>query len=122
MLGLVNLPEAQIAFVDTPGLHREAGRALNRAMNRTAAAAALDADLVLFVVEALRFGDEDQHGAQSRRGAGRPVIAVVNKVDKVMPRDRLLPYLPQLSQRHAFAEIVPVSALDRATTSSDCAR
>src|SRR5690606_34650224 len=48
VLGLVNLPTAQIAFVDTPGLHREQGRALNRAMNRAAAAAALDADLVLF--------------------------------------------------------------------------
>jgi GTP-binding protein Era len=112
VLGLVNLPQAQIAFVDTPGLHRDAGRALNQSMNRTAAAAALDADLVLFVVEALRFGDEDQMALNRAAESGRPVIAVVNKVDKVVPRDRLLPYLAQLSQSHTFAEMLPVSALN----------
>ncbi len=111
VLGLVNVPGAQIAFVDTPGLHRQEGRALNRAMNRTAAAAAMDADLILFVVEALRFGDEDELALERARAAGRPVIAVVNKVDRAQPRDRLLPYLAQLGTRHDFAEIVPLSAL-----------
>lgn len=110
VLGLVNLPEAQIAFVDTPGLHRQAGRALNRAMNRAAAAAALDADVIVFVVEALRFGDEDEMALQRASDAGRPIIAVVNKVDTVKPRERLLPFLAQLATRHEFAEIVPVSA------------
>jgi GTP-binding protein Era len=114
VLGLVNLPGAQIAFVDTPGLHRREGRALNRAMNRTAAAAAMDADLVLFVVEALRFNDEDELALGRARAAGRPVIAVVNKVDKVRPRQKLLPYLAGLAKHHDFAEVVPVSALDAA--------
>jgi len=112
VLGLVNLEGAQIAFVDTPGLHRQAGRALNRAMNRAAAAAALDADLIVFVTEALRFGDEDELALQRARDAGRPIIAVVNKVDTVQPRGKLLPYLAQLASRYAFAEIVPVSALE----------
>ena len=112
VLGLVNLPEAQIAFVDTPGLHRQEGRALNRAMNRTAAAAALDADLILLVVEALRFGDEDRMALTRAREASRPVIAVINKVDKVQPRDLLLPFIAVLRNEFAFAEVVPVSALD----------
>jgi GTPase len=112
VLGLVNLPGAQIAFVDTPGLHREGGRALNRAMNRTAAAAAMDADLLLFVVEALRFGEEDRIALQRAADAGRPVIAVVNKVDRAQPREKLLPFLQELSGRHDFVEIVPVSAHD----------
>jgi len=112
VLGLVNLPDAQIAFVDTPGLHRQEGRALNRAMNRTAAAAAVDADLVLFVVEALRFGEEDLLALTRAKESGRPVIAIVNKVDTVHPRDRLLPFLARLAQNHAFTEIIPVSALD----------
>lgn len=116
VLGLVNLPEAQVAFVDTPGLHRLQGRALNRAMNRTAAAAALDADLIVFVVEALRFNDEDEMALVRAREARRPIIAVVNKVDTVVPRERLLPYLAQLSARQEFAEIVPVSALDSRDT------
>jgi GTP-binding protein Era len=112
VLGLVNLPEAQIAFVDTPGLHRQEGRALNRAMNRAAAAAALDADVIVYMVEALRFGDEDELALQRAREANRPIVAVVNKVDTVKPRDKLLPFLAQLAQRHAFADIVPVSALE----------
>ncbi|HXC59096.1 MAG TPA: GTPase Era [Steroidobacteraceae bacterium] len=112
VLGLVNLPEAQIAFVDTPGLHRQQGRALNRAMNRTAAAAALDADVVVLVIEALRFGDEDELALSRARESGRPVIAVVNKIDTVKQRERLLPFLAELSQRHAFTEVIPLSARD----------
>jgi GTP-binding protein Era len=114
VLGLVNLPDAQIAFVDTPGLHRQESRALNRAMNRTAASAALDADLVLFVVEALRFGEEDILALTRAKESGRPVIAIVNKVDTVHPRDRLFPFLARLGESHAFTDIIPVSALDAA--------
>jgi GTPase len=112
VLGLVNLPDAQIAFVDTPGLHRQEGRALNRAMNRTAAAAALDADLVVFVVEALRFGEEDRMALARASESGRPIVAVVNKVDQVVPRERLLPFLAQLAKEHDFAAVMPMSALD----------
>lgn len=111
VIGLVNRPDAQIAFVDTPGLHRMEGRALNRAMNRAAAAAAMDADLILFVVEALRFGDEDELALERARAASRPVIAVVNKVDRANPREKLLPYLAQLATRHDFVEVVPLSAV-----------
>ncbi|MEO8309242.1 MAG: GTPase Era [Pseudomonadota bacterium] len=112
VLGLVNLPDAQIAFVDTPGLHRLEGRALNRAMNRTAATAALDADLILLVVEAMRFGDEDRMALTRATEASRPIVAVINKVDLVYPRDLLLPFIAQVSKEHAFAEVIPVSALD----------
>jgi GTPase len=112
VLGLVNLPHAQIAFVDTPGLHHQQSRALNRAMNRTAAAAALDADVVLLVVEAVRFGSEDELALTRARESGRPVIAVVNKIDALKQRDRLLPFLDELSKRHEFTEIIPVSARD----------
>jgi GTP-binding protein Era len=111
ILGVVTLPGAQIAFVDTPGLHVEAGRALNKAMNRTAAAALEDADLVVQVLEALRWTSEDELALERIVRAGRPVIAAVNKIDRVRPRERLLPYLAELAQRHAFLAIVPVSAL-----------
>ncbi|MGH8142407.1 MAG: GTPase Era [Steroidobacteraceae bacterium] len=114
LIGLVNLPDAQIAFVDTPGLHLGPRRGLNRAMNRTAAAAVGDGDLVLFMVEALKWTEEDELALRRVRAAARPVIAVVNKVDRVNPRSRLLPYLAQLGARHVFAEIVPISAHRRA--------
>src|SRR4051812_7459431 len=107
VLGLVNLPQAQIAFVDTPGLHERGVRALNRAMNRTAAAAALDADLIVYVVEALRFPAEDELALARAKDAGRPIIAVVNKVDRVKEKDRLLPFLAQLGTRHDFVALVP---------------
>jgi GTP-binding protein Era len=111
VIGLVNLPTAQIAFVDTPGLHHHGSRALNRAMNRTAAAAAVDADLVVFVVEALRFTDEDELALRRAKESGHPILAVINKVDRVPQKDLLLPFIAELSARHEFAGVVPLSAL-----------
>jgi GTP-binding protein Era len=110
VIGLLQLPEAQIAFVDTPGLHRGPRRALNRSMNRAAAAAVGEADLVLFVVEARQWTDEDELALARIRQTERAVVAVVNKVDRVRPRERLLPYLAELASRHEFRAIVPVSA------------
>ena len=111
IIGLVQLPHAQIAFVDTPGLHSQAKRALNKAMNRTAAAALDEADLVVLVVEALVWNAEDELVLQRIARAGRPVLVAVNKVDRVKPRERLLPYLAELGARHEFLALVPVSAL-----------
>ncbi|HVY81719.1 MAG TPA: GTPase Era [Steroidobacteraceae bacterium] len=111
ILGIVNSPAAQIAFVDTPGLHRGEKRALNRAMNRAAASALEDADLVVLVVEALRWTPEDGLVLERIVKSRRPAMAVVNKVDGVRPKAKLLPYLAELGARHAFLEIVPVSAL-----------
>ncbi len=110
LIGLVNLPEAQIAFVDTPGLHHGPRRALNRAMNRTAAAAVGDSDLILFIIEALRWTDEDDLALARIAESGKPVVAVINKVDRVHPRERLLPFLGQVAERHAFRALVPISA------------
>ena len=111
ILGLVQLPNAQIAFVDTPGLHSQAKRALNKAMNRTAAAALSDADLVVLVVEALVWNAEDELVLKRIARAERPVLVAVNKVDRAKPRERLLPYLADLDRRHGFLALVPISAL-----------
>ncbi|HTU68501.1 MAG TPA: GTPase Era [Steroidobacteraceae bacterium] len=110
ILGVLNRPNLQVAFVDTPGLHLGERRALNRAMNRTAAAALADADLVVFVVEALRFGEEDEAVLQRIRDAGRESIVVINKVDKVAQKDKLLPFTAELAAKHGFLDVVPVSA------------
>lgn len=103
----------QIIFVDTPGLHRNAGKAMNRMMNRTAASALADADLVLFVVEAGRWTEEDDDVLKRVRSAGLPAIALLNKIDEVHPKDKLLQAIDELSQRHSFVEIVPISARKR---------
>jgi len=111
VLGVLNLEQAQIALVDTPGLHRGPHRALNRVMNRTASAALHDADVNVLVLEARKWTAEDEMVLQRIREGGRPVLAAVNKIDRVRPRERLLPFLAELAGRCSFAEIVPVSAL-----------
>ncbi|HPF26317.1 MAG TPA: GTPase Era [Steroidobacteraceae bacterium] len=110
VLGLLNGPDYQIAFVDTPGLHLGAKRALNRAMNRTAAAALVDADLLVFVAEATRFTDEDAMALERVKASGLPTLAVVSKIDRMKRRDLLLPFIAELATRHEFAEILPLSA------------
>jgi GTP-binding protein Era len=111
ILGIYTSAQAQIAFLDTPGLHREASRALNKAMNRTATAALEEADVVVLVLEALKWTAEDDLALVRIARSGRAALAAVNKVDRVRPRARLLPYLQELGARHPFLAIVPVSAL-----------
>jgi GTP-binding protein Era len=111
ILGVLTSASSQIAFVDTPGLHTGARRALNRAMNRTASAALEDADVVVLVVEALHWTAADQLVLDRIVRSARPAIAAINKIDRVRARPRLLPYLAELAERHAFGAIVPVSAL-----------
>jgi GTP-binding protein Era len=101
---------AQIIFVDTPGLHRNAGKAMNRLMNRTAANALADADVILFVSDATRWTSEDEDVLQRLKQAHAPVVAVLNKIDKVHPREKLLDALGLMAARHDFAEIIPISA------------
>ena len=111
IVGISRLPDAEIAFVDTPGLHQNASRALNKAMNRTAASALDGADLVVLVVEAMRWTTEDDLALERIKSSSRPALVAVNKVDRVNPRSLLLPYLASLSQKHDFLEVVPISAL-----------
>jgi len=110
ILGVKTRPEGQVLFVDTPGIHRRGADALNRYLNRTARTAVLDADLALFVVEALRWTPEDTLALEAVASSGLPTIAAVNKVDTVGDKEALLPYLQALADRHGFLALVPVSA------------
>jgi GTP-binding protein Era len=80
-------------------------------MNRAAASALDDADLCVLVVEALRWTREDSFVLERIARSNRPVLVAVNKVDGVRPKQKLLPYLAELSARHSFLEVVPISAL-----------
>lgn len=113
ILAVLTRKDTQIIFVDTPGLHRNAGKAMNRLMNRTAVNALADADLILFVIDATRWTSEDEDVLKRLKSCSAPVIALLNKVDKVHPREKLLDALQQVSARHNFAEIVPISARKR---------
>ncbi|HET9694577.1 MAG TPA: GTPase Era [Steroidobacteraceae bacterium] len=108
--GVLNRPGMQITFVDLPGIHAKQTRAMNRYMNRTAISSLTDVDLNLFVVEALRWTDEDERVLEALKQAGLPIVLLINKVDRAHPRERLLPYIEQLAQKAEFAEVVPISA------------
>lgn len=111
IVGILGGPGFQAVFLDTPGLHARLHRGLNRAMNRAALGSLAEADLLLLVVDATRWTQEDETALERVRQSGKPVVLVVNKCDKVKPREKLLPTLERLSALHAFDAVVPLSAL-----------
>jgi GTP-binding protein Era len=113
--GVLNRPGMQITFVDLPGIHAKQTRAMNRYMNRTAISTLTDVDLNLFVVEALRWTDEDERVLDALKQAGLPIVLLINKVDRAHPKERLLPYIEQLSAKADFADVVPISATREAS-------
>ena len=110
IVGIKTVEDAQLLYVDTPGLHTDARKAMNRYLNRAAGSALHDVDVIVMVVEAQKWTDDDQAVLDRLREVSAPVFAVVNKVDRLKDKAALLPYLEALSQRFAFEEIVPVSA------------
>lgn len=110
ILGIKTRSDGQIVLLDTPGLHRSQGRALNRYMNRAATGALEGADLVVVVVEALKWLPDDDAVLAHLAGAKTPILLAVNKVDLVADKSRLLPYLSEVSGRGPFIAVVPISA------------
>ncbi len=107
--GILTRPDCQYVFVDAPGQQTSAKNTLHRRLNRRATEAARDADVALFVVEALRFTPQDR-AALERIPKEQRVIAAVNKIDLVKSASTLIPYLDRLAKTRDFAAIVPVSA------------
>ncbi len=107
--GVQTRPDAQFVFVDTPGFQTRHGGALNASLNRTVKATLAEVDAVVFVVEAGRFGPEDEQVLRLLP-ADRPVVLAINKVDRTPDKARLLPFAEQMAGRFTFADIVPVSA------------
>jgi len=107
--GILTRPECQYVFVDAPGGQAGAKSVLHRRLNRRATEAARDADVALFVVEALRFGPDDRRVLE-RIPAEQSVIAAVNKIDLLRSHSLLIPFLDRLSKTRNFVAIVPVSA------------
>ncbi|MGH8541788.1 MAG: GTPase Era [Stenotrophobium sp.] len=107
--GVLHYDGGQVVFVDTPGLHRLQKKALNRAMNETAASALHDVDLILFVIEANRWTDEDEAVLLRLQSLSTPVALLVNKIDRIADKERLLPELQKLTARRDFAFVMPLS-------------
>ena len=112
ILGIQTLPEAQIVYVDTPGLHRHQDRrAMNRYLNRAATSVLGYVDVAVLLIEALRWTDEDRDVLQRLAAFPGPVVLAINKADRIADKARLLPFLQEMAGRRGFTEVVPLSAL-----------
>ena len=101
----------QTVYVDTPGLHKVEKRAINRLMNRAAESSLGDVELVLWVVDATYWTEDDEMVRQKLEGTSAPVVLVINKVDKLDDKEKLLPLIEKVKNTLNFKDIVPVSAL-----------
>ncbi len=110
ILGIWTQDETQIIFVDTPGLHRQEARSINRYMNRAAASSVQDVDAIVWVIEGLQWTDDDELVLERLKDVKAPVFLFINKVDKIHPKEKLLPHLISLQSKREFAEIIPGSA------------
>lgn len=118
--GVLNIDGDQVVFVDTPGLHHGGRTALNRYMNEAARAVFSDVDLILHVVDAQRWTMEDSAVVEHIKAARTPALLVINKVDRLPDKERLLPLIAELSTRHDYAGVVPVSATKGANCDALC--
>lgn len=109
--GIKTTAEGQIVFVDTPGLHAAEPRAMNRYLNRAARTALADVDLVLWILDRPEFLDEDEVVLEAIKSHPVPVILVVNKIDRLLDKASLLPFLGLARERYPFEDLIPVSAL-----------
>lgn len=100
----------QAIYVDTPGLHMEQKRAINRLMNRAASSSIGDVELVIFVVESAHWTPDDEMVVHKLRDVSCPVVLAINKVDNIADKKKLLPYMQFLSQQMSFHDIVPICA------------
>ena len=107
--GVRTVGETQFVFVDTPGFQTTQTKALNRTLNRTVTSALADVDVVLFVVEAGRFGLPDAK-VLALLPPDKPALLIANKLDALPRRNDVLPWLRSMQERHPFAEFVPMSA------------
>jgi GTP-binding protein Era len=111
ILGIKTTEQGQFIYVDTPGLHSDNKKAMNRYMNRAASSSIEDVDVILFVVEGLKWTDEDKKVLKRlQEDARAPVILVLNKADKLSDKGALLPQIQELSSQYEFAAVVPISA------------
>ncbi len=110
IMGIDTQDNYQAIYVDTPGLHMEEKRAINRLMNRAASSSIGDVELVIFVVEGTRWTEDDEMVLGKLKAGKVPVVLAINKIDNLQDKSILLPHIQTLSQKMDFLDVVPVSA------------
>ena len=111
ILGIKTSEDSQLIYVDTPGLHIDERRAMNRYMNRAAASSIDDVDVILFLVDGMNWTDEDERVLERlKTNAKAPVILVINKMDKLADKNVMLPHIEKLSAQFDYSNVLPISA------------
>lgn len=109
ILGIKTVGADQALYIDTPGLHKAEKHAMNRYMNRLASSVILDADVIVFMIEAGRFQEEDEMVLEKLKQTKATVILAINKVDALKDKSQLLPMMETLAEKFNFAHIIPLS-------------
>ena len=113
ILGIYTMPEYQAIFIDTPGIHINEKKAINRVMNKTAINAIMDTNLNLVVCDSSYWSEEDEVVLNQLKNARSPSILLLNKIDLIHPKDKLLELISTLSNKYEFSEVIPIMAKNR---------
>ncbi len=111
ILGIDTNSRTQLIYVDTPGIHKNEPKAINRLMNRAASSTISDVDVVVFIVEPERWTVDDELVLTHIKKTNKPVILFVNKIDQIKDKENLLPFLQALSAKYEFQHLIPGAAL-----------
>ena len=112
ILGIKTENDKQMIFADTPGMHIKSPKVMNKVLNRSAESLIEDSDIILFVVQRLTLDDEDLLVLKKLKEANSKVICVVNKVDQISDKNKLLPMIGRLAEEYSFLDIIPISAIN----------
>lgn len=110
IMGIDTRDNYQIIYIDTPGLHVEEKRAINRLMNRSASSSINDVELILFVVEGTHWNDDDQMVLNKLKLVKTPIVLIINKIDNVKDKTTLLPFIQKIQAQLPLADVAPISA------------
>tara|TARA_R110002050_G_scaffold9504_3_gene33498 strand:+ start:15996 stop:16901 length:906 start_codon:yes stop_codon:yes gene_type:complete len=111
ILGIKTTDDSQLIYVDTPGMHIDDKRAMNKYMNRAAASSIDHVDVILFVVDGMNWTEEDEQVLERlKSSAEAPVILVINKMDKLADKEVMLPHIEKLAAQYNYANVLPISA------------
>ena len=111
ILGIKTVENKQMIFADTPGMHIKSPKVMNKVLNRSAQSLIDDSDIILFVVQRLTLDEQDLSVLEKLKEAGSQVICVVNKVDQITDKNKLLPMMARLAEEYSFLDIIPISAI-----------
>ena len=112
ILGIKTVKNKQMIFADTPGMHIKSPKVMNKVLNRSAQSLIDDSDIILFVVQRLTLDEQDLSVLEKLKEAGSQVICVVNKVDQITDKNKLLPMMARLAEEYSFLDIIPISAIN----------